>query len=99
MNLVWFFAQNEKTKEEKKRSLLKNSPFFRQKLDEDQKKGLHSKLLGFFWVRAKNKGLRLPFVCSKLLPNSQREGGIPQFCILIYANYTIVATQRGAMAQ
>ena len=76
MNLVWFFAQNEvKTKEEKKRSLLKNSPVFRPKLDEDQKKGLHSKLVGFFWVRAKNKGFRQPFECSKLLPNSQREGG------------------------
>ena len=24
---------------------------------------------------------------------------MPQFCILFYANYTILATQRGAMAQ
>ena len=29
------------------------------------------------------------------MPNLQRGEGIPQFCILIYANYTILATQRG----
>ena len=48
------------------------------KIREDKKKGLHSNLLRFFaqnWVRAKNKGLRRPFVCSKLLPNLQRGGG------------------------
>ena len=48
---------------------LQFSPIFRPKLREDQKKGLHSNLIQFFWVRAKNKGLRLPFVRSKLLPN------------------------------
>ena len=77
--------------------LIQFSPIFCPKLGEDQKKSLHSNLVRFFWVRAKNKGLRLSFVCSKLLPNVQRGGGggIPQFCILIYANYTILATQRG----
>ena len=54
---------------------------FCPKLGEDQKKGLHSNLVRCFaqnWVQAKNKGLRLPFVCSKLLPNLQR-GAMPQF--------------------
>ena len=32
-------------------------------------------------------------MCSKLLSNLQR-GGMPQFCILFYAKYTILATQR-----
>ena len=27
------------------------------------------------WVKAKNKGLRLPFVCSNLLPELQKGGG------------------------
>ena len=26
---------------------------------------------------------------------TKREGGMPQFCILFYANYTILATQKG----
>ena len=38
---------------------------------------------------------------SKLLPYLQRGGGggMPQFCILFYADYTILTTQRGGMAQ
>ena len=31
-------------------------------------------------------------MCSNFLPKLQR--GMPQFCILFYANYTILATQR-----
>ena len=66
-----------------------------------KKKGLHSDLVRFLaqnWVKAKKKGFRSPFVCSNLLPKLQR-GVMPQFCELFYANYTILATQRGAMAQ
>ena len=33
-------------------------------------------------------------MCSKLLPNLQR-GNMPRFCILLYANYTLLATQKG----
>ena len=53
---------------------LQFSPIFCAKLGEDKKKGLHSNLVRVFWERAKNKGIRLPFVCSNLLPNSQRGG-------------------------
>ena len=83
--------------DQKKRSSLKFCPIFCPKSGEDQKKrGLHSIFLQFFakiWVQANNKGLRLPFVCSNLLLNLQRRG-MPQFCILFYANYTIQETQR-----
>ena len=67
----------------KKRSSLKFSPVFGSKLGEDPK-----------------KSLRLLFVFSNLLPKLQRKReGIPQFFTLFYANYTILATQRGVMAQ
>ena len=58
------------------------SPFFCPKLGEDQKKGLHP------------DSVRCPLVYSNFLPKLQR-GAMPQFCILFYANYTILATQRG----
>ena len=50
-------------------------------------------------MQAKNKRFHLPFVCSNHLPNLQGGAAIPQFCIIIYANYTILATQRRGMAQ
>ena len=34
-----------------------------------------------------------------LWPKLQNAGAMPQFCILFYAKYTILATQKGAMAQ
>ena len=41
-----------------------------------------------------------PFVCSKLLPKLQRGGGHATILHTGYANYTILATQRGGgMAQ
>ena len=65
---------------------------------QTKKKGLHSNVDRFLaqtWVQAENKGFRIPFVRSNLMPNLQRGGAMPQFCILFYANYTILATQRG----
>ena len=47
-----------------------------------KKKGLHSNLVRFFarnCVLDKNKGLRQPFVCSKLLLNLQRRGPCRNF--------------------
>ena len=40
---------------------------------------------------------RSSLTVSVLKPSAQvtKEGGMPQFCILFYANYTILATQRG----
>ena len=58
--------------DQKKRSSLKFSPNFCPKLGEDQKKRSSPKFSPIFaqtWVQANNKGLRLPFVCSNLLPN------------------------------
>ena len=49
-------------------------------------------------MKAKNKRLRQLFVCSKLLPKLQK-GGHAAILHTIYANYTILATQREAMAQ
>ena len=53
--------------------------------------------LKFSPVFGQKKGLRPPFLCSNLLPKLQRGGGggMPQFCMLFHANYTILATQRG----
>ena len=87
----------------KKRSSLKFSSFFGPKLDEDQKKSLHSNLARFLaqtWVQAKSKRLRLPFVCSNLLPKVAYKGGHAAILhTILYVNYTILETQRGAMAQ
>ena len=74
-------AGNLRIMKTKKRSPLRISPFFCPKLGEDQKKRCSIK---FF-----------PFLCSNFLPQLQKGGGMPQFCILFYANYTIMATQRG----
>ena len=67
--------------DQKKRSSLRFSPAFCPKLGEDQKK---------------RSSLRFsPVLCSNFLPKLQRRGAMPQFCVLLYANYTILATQRG----
>ena len=50
--------------------------------------------LNFGPVFGQKKGLRSLFLCSSLLPKLQRRGATPQFCILFYANYTILETQR-----
>ena len=53
--------------------------------------------LKFSPLFGQKKGLRQPFLCSNLLPKIQRGGrGMPQFCILVYANYTILAIQSGS---
>ena len=93
------FRKFEKNKDHNKKLLNQKSDRYFAKVRWRVKKGLHSNLVRFFaqsWVQAKTKRLRLPFVCSNLLPNLQRGGGMPQFCILFYANYTILATQRGS---
>ena len=80
--------------------------FFR--LVENQKKGLQSDLVWFLaqnWAKTKKKkekrsSVRVsPFLCSNFLPKLQRGGGgMPQFYMLFYANYTILVNQRGGMA-
>ena len=71
----------------KKRSSFKFSPVFGPKSGEDQKKWSSLK---FSPVFGPPKSLRPPFLCS-----SYKEGAMPEFCILFYANYTILATQSG----
>ena len=56
------------------------------------KKKVFTQIWSGFWPK---KGLRPPFLCSNLLPKLQRGGSMPKFCIVFYANYTILATQRG----
>ena len=81
----------------------KSVPIFYSKLGEEQKKGLHSNLVPLFAqskVQAKNKRLRQLFVCSKLLPkkgggHSNKKGGHAAILHTAYANYTILATQKG----
>ena len=68
-----------------------------QNLVKTKKQSLHSNLVRFLaknWVKAKKRHSP-PFVCSNLLPKLQKGGGMPQFCILFNANYTILATQAG----
>ena len=66
-----------------------------------KEKGLHSNLVRFLaqnYVKAKKRSSPTVFV---LKPSAQVTKGeaMPQFRILFYAIYTILVTQRGAMAQ
>ena len=87
----------------KKRSSFKYSPVFGPKLGEDQnkktkKKGLHSNLVQFL---AKEKAFAHRFCAQTVGLSYKGKRVMPQFRILFYANYTILATQRGGgtMAQ
>ena len=53
-------------------------------------------------MQAKNKRIKHTLCVIKAsaqLAKGGGGGGMPQFCMLFYADYTIMATQRGAMAQ
>ena len=66
-------------------------PIFSLKLGEDQKKGLHSDLVRFW---PKTKVFAYPLCAQSFCPTYKgKGGGMPQFCILFYAYYTILATQ------
>ena len=107
---VFLFKSGEDQK--KKTSSLNFRPVFGPKLDEDRflaqktkkkkKKGFHSNLVRFLaqnWVQGKNKRLRLPFVCSNLLPKVQRGGACRNFA---YYSMLIILSWRPkgvAMAQ
>ena len=75
---------------------LQFSLIFRPKLGEDQKKRSSLKFSPFF-LDAGEKQRSSPTICV-LKPSARLTrgggGGIPQFRILIYANYTILATQK-----
>ena len=78
------------------------SPYSFPKLDKDQnKKGLQSKIVRFLdqnYVKIKKKKFFtqiLSFCVLKLSAQVTKGGAMPQFCILFYANYTILVTQRG----
>ena len=62
-----------------------------------KKSGLHSDLVRFLaqnWVKAKKK-VFTHRLCAQTFYPSYKGRAMPQFCILFYANYTILATQRG----
>ena len=89
-------------KTKRKISPLRISPFFGPKLGEDKKKGLRSDLLWFLAQNLvktlKKKGLQSDLVrcCApQTFGPSYKGGAMPQFYMLLYANYTILATQRG----
>ena len=72
----------------------KISPVFLSKIRWRPKKrsSIHSNLVQFLaqnWVQAKNKGLHC---AQSFCPSSKGGWGMPQFCILFYANYTILVT-------
>ena len=86
-------------KTKRKISSLGSSPFSCPKFGEEQKKkGLHSNLVRFL---AQHKSLHRDSVrlCAQTFCPSYKGGGgggaMPHFCIQFYANYTILATQRG----
>ena len=66
----------------RKISPLRISPFSCPKLGEDQKNKVFSQILSVFV-------LKLSAQVAK------GGGGMPQFCILFYVNYTVLTTQRG----
>ena len=80
--------------DQKKKYSLNFSRVFCPKLSENQKKGRHSNLVRFsaqIWMQAKNKGLRLLFVCSNLLPKLQRGGACRNFA---YCSVLIILSWR-----
>ena len=88
-------------KTERNISPLRISPFFCPKLGEDRKKIRSSlKISPVFGPKLgqDQTNRSLPTFCliewSDSLPKIQR-GAMPQFCILFYTNYTILATQMG----
>ena len=76
------------------------SPFSYPKLGEDQnkKKGFHSNLVRFLaenWVKAKKRSSSTICVLKPSAKVTKGGGSMSQFCVLFYANSTILATQRG----
>ena len=67
-------------KTKRKISPLKISAFSCPKLGEDKNKGYWSDFVRF---------------CAQTFCLNYNWGGMPQFCILFYVNYTILKTQRG----
>ena len=71
-------------KTKRKISPFRISPFSCPKLGEDQKK------------KEKRSLVRFVRFCAQTFCSSYKgEGGMPQFCILFYANYTLLTSQRG----
>ena len=77
-------------------------PFSNPNSGKDQKKRSSLKLSPIFCPKlgASQKQRSSPTLCVlKAFAQFMKDGGMPQFCILSYADYTILATQRGTMAQ
>ena len=74
-------------------------PIFRPKLGEDQKKRSSLKFSPIFLGAGRKQGSS-PTICVLKASAQLTKGGIPRFYILVYANYAILATERGVvMAQ
>ena len=76
------FRKFEMNKDQNENCFIQNQSDFLLKIRWRSKKGLHSNLVQFFALslaQAKNKGLRLPFVCSKLLGKLQEGGACRNF--------------------
>ena len=79
----------------------KFSLIFCSKLGEEQKKSSSLKFSPIICLKLR-AGLKQTYktypLCDQSFCPTYKGGAMPQFCILFYANYTILATQRGAMA-
>ena len=74
---------------------LQFSPIFRPKLGEDKKEKRSSFQFSSIFLGVGQKQRYSPTMCVlKASAQLTKGGGMPQFCILIYANYTILATIR-----
>ena len=90
-------GEDQKQKQKKtKRSPLKFSLVLGPKLGEDQKKKVFTQIKSGFWPKERSSP-----TASVLKSSAQVTTGraMPQFYILFYDNYTILATQRGGMAK
>ena len=85
--------------EDKKRSSLKFSPIFCPKLGEDQKNKRSSLKFSLILLGVGQNQRSSPTTCVlKASAQLTKVGVIPQFCIINYANYTILA-RGGVKAQ
>ena len=96
-NLVRFFARNQV--KSKKKGLHSNLVRFFARNQVKSKKKRSSPKFGPIFCPNSGAGLKQTYkiypLCNQSVCPTCKGGGMPQFCMLFYAKYTILVTQKG----